>query len=42
VRDRAAYEGNKPLLTPDALDWAWNNFFTGHQAQAPAPTTKGD
>lgn len=31
VRDRAAYEGVAPALTPEALDWAWNNFFTGHQ-----------
>lgn len=42
VRDRAAYEGLEPVLTPDALDWAWNNFFTGHQAPAAAIATKGE
>jgi hypothetical protein len=42
VRDRAAYEGVLPELTPDALDWAWNNFFTGVQQSAPATTTEGE
>lgn len=44
VRDRAAYEGVPAALTPETLGWAWNNFFTGHQAPAPAlaPTTKGE
>lgn len=42
VRDRAAYEGVPPALTPEALDWAWNNFFTGHQVPTAALTTKGD
>ncbi|WP_227496713.1 ATP-binding protein [Massilia litorea] len=41
VRDRAAYEGVPPELTPDSLDWAWNNFFTGVQ-QAPATGTEGE
>jgi hypothetical protein len=42
VRDRAAYEGVPPALTPEALDWAWNNFFTGHQVTVPAHTSKGE
>lgn len=42
VRDRAGYEGVTPTLTPEALDWAWHNFFTGHQALAPANTTEGE
>ena len=31
VRDKGAYEGEKPVLTPEALRWAWNNYFTGAQ-----------
>ncbi|MCO5106604.1 MAG: AAA family ATPase [Burkholderiaceae bacterium] len=27
VRDRAAYEGSEPRLTPDALRWAWSLYF---------------
>ncbi|MGX4642354.1 ATP-binding protein [Massilia sp. SYSU DXS3249] len=42
VRDRAAYEGVAPALTPETLDWAWNNFFTGHQVPAAALTSEGD
>jgi hypothetical protein len=41
VRDRAAYEGLPPALTPETLDWAWNNFFTGVQ-EAPATGTEGE
>jgi hypothetical protein len=42
IRDRAAYEGVPPALTPEALDWAWNNFFTGHQVMAPAHSIRGE
>jgi energy-coupling factor transporter ATP-binding protein EcfA2 len=42
VRDRAAYEGVPPALTPEALGWAWKNFFTGHQVMAPAHTNRGE
>ena len=31
VRDKGAYEGEKPVLTPESLRWAWNNYFTGAQ-----------
>lgn len=41
VRDRAAYDGEPPSLTPQALDWAWNNYFTGVQT-APVPLTEGE
>jgi energy-coupling factor transporter ATP-binding protein EcfA2 len=41
VRDRAAYDGGQAALTPQALDWAWNNYFTGQQAR-PAITTEGE
>jgi hypothetical protein len=41
VRDRAAYDGEKAALTPQALDWAWNNYFTGQQT-GPAITTEGE
>jgi hypothetical protein len=41
VRDRAAYQGSKASLTEQALDWAWNNYFTGVQA-APARIDQGD
>ena len=42
VRDRAAYEGVAPALSPEALDWAWNNFFIGVQRAAPLSHTEGD
>jgi energy-coupling factor transporter ATP-binding protein EcfA2 len=42
VRDRAAYEGVPPALTSEALGWAWNNFFTGHQVTAPAHRIEGE
>lgn len=41
VRDRAAYDGEEAALTPQALEWAWNNYFTGVQA-APAHMTEGE
>jgi energy-coupling factor transporter ATP-binding protein EcfA2 len=41
VRDRAAYEGEEASLTPEALDWAWNNYFTGVQT-APALPIEGE
>jgi hypothetical protein len=41
VRDRAAYDGAQAALTPQALDWAWNNYFTGQQT-GPAITTEGE
>ena len=41
VRDRAAYDGEEPALTPQALEWAWNNYFTGVQA-APAIKIEGE
>ncbi|MBZ2208547.1 ATP-binding protein [Massilia sp. R798] len=29
VRDKGAYEGEVPQLTPAAIQWAWNNYFSG-------------
>lgn len=28
VRDSAAYEGGRAQLTPEIIDWAWNNYFS--------------
>ncbi len=42
VRDRASYADEQPALTPDALDWAWNNYFTGEHDADPAVTKRGD
>lgn len=30
IKDFALYRGVTPELTPDALDWAWNNYFASH------------
>lgn len=30
VRDLARYEGSAPVLDGRAIDWAWNNYFTGN------------
>jgi energy-coupling factor transporter ATP-binding protein EcfA2 len=29
VCDLARYEGRSPQLSPEVLDWAWKNYFTG-------------
>ena len=47
VRDKGAYEGETPVLTPASIGWAWNNYFTGNQHTAPEATgpctpNKGD
>lgn len=47
VRDKGAYENETPLLTPESIEWAWNNYFTGAQHTAPVTTdcnsqTEGD
>ena len=36
IRDVARYYQRAPLLTPAALGWAWNNYFTSHAKQAEA------
>jgi hypothetical protein len=37
LRDLARYEETAPLLNPDTLDWAWDNYFAagalGHAAE---------
>ena len=34
VRDRAAYQGVEPRLTPEALRWAWALYFAAETAEA--------
>lgn len=34
IRDLSRYEDRSPELTPDALDWAWNNYFVSAAASA--------
>lgn len=34
IRDLAVYESQAPELTKEALDWAWNNYFTPSQQLA--------
>lgn len=45
VRDLARYHQRAPKLAPQALSWAWNNYFTTHaKAQAadqPVPSASG-
>lgn len=36
VRDVARYYQRAPVLTPTALSWAWNNYFTTHAKAAEA------
>lgn len=40
VRDKGAYEGEVPLLTPASIRWAWNNYFTGAQHTAPGTANR--
>jgi energy-coupling factor transporter ATP-binding protein EcfA2 len=37
VRDIAAYEGRQPILDERMLDWAWNNYFIGSDADVIEP-----
>ncbi|RJG17814.1 hypothetical protein [Massilia cavernae] len=41
VRDKGAYEGETPVLTPASIGWAWKNYFTGDQHTAPETTGLG-
>lgn len=42
VRDLALYESKLPDLTAEALDWAWNNYFTPTQQRSAASTATQD
>jgi hypothetical protein len=37
VRDVARYHQRPPVLNPDGLSWAWNNYFTTHAGAPAAP-----
>jgi energy-coupling factor transporter ATP-binding protein EcfA2 len=43
ISDLACYENRQPVLTPEAIDWAWSNYFVpSHSAAADTAMTKPD